>query len=104
MAIETRLNHRWRETKTQHTQAFSDDCCKDALPISSIIDGTSGTKGSSSLRHYGFLYEVKRGFRCVESQILNASSTGFSNIRLCTFDEPIKMDILKLKKVVQKVT
>ena len=54
--------------------------------------------------HYGFLYEVKRGFRCVESQILNASSTGFSNIRLCTFDEPIKMDILKLKKVVQKVT
>ena len=54
--------------------------------------------------HYGFLYEVKRGFRCVESQILNASSTGFSNIRLCTFDEPIKLDILKLKKVVQKVT
>ena len=54
--------------------------------------------------HYGFLYEVKRGFRCVESQILNASSTGFSNIRLCTFDEPIKMDILKLKKVVKKVT
>ena len=54
--------------------------------------------------HYGFLYEIKRGFRRVESQILNASSTGFSNIRLCTFDEPIKMDILKLKKVVQKVT
>ena len=54
--------------------------------------------------HYGFLYEVKRGFRRVESQILNASSTGFSNIRLCTFDEPIKMDILKLKKVVKKVT
>ena len=47
VAIETRLNHRWRETKTQHTQAFSDDCCEDALPISSIIDGARGTKGSS---------------------------------------------------------
>ena len=27
------------------------------------------------LRHYGFLYEVKRGFRRVASQILSANST-----------------------------
>ena len=39
--------------------------------------------------HYGFLYEVKRGFRRVASQILKASSTCFSHIPWCTIDEPI---------------
>ena len=53
--------------------------------------------------HYGFLYEVKRGFRRVASQILKASGTCFSHIPWCIIDEPIQLDILKLKKIVQKV-
>ena len=39
--------------------------------------------------HYGFLYEVKRGFRRVASKILKASGTCFSHIPWCTIDEPI---------------
>ena len=65
MAIETRLNSRWRKTKTQHTQAFSDgpdDCCEDALVIFPSLLVLEVQKGHhlgclvNRQGHFGILY------------------------------------------------